>query len=707
MYNPSIINRNLEKANKNGFATQRRPVNLVEAEAEKFKKLWNADKGNYIRALTKAEEEFIRSEQTLCRFDFQYCAERYLYIEKDAMMGGGIGLPTLSKSQHRILNLLSKRELEMWGEFDANGQVNAGILAIVHKVRQVFATALSRMLLMHRMMFHKNYRVLSATLASPEDGNKKILYDRDMILYDNLPPYLKPRMQYLVKKEQIQFEKLGRGVYTDSEQRAGIGTGNQFDGHHITEGALWNNLDRLIFSFLPGIPKGTNVLGIWESTANGRNDTWHTMTESVRHRKRGYENWVYCFIPYYLMTEKYSEHAPEGWSPEPFTLKHADMVEHTSPEFSDGRTVRLTRDQLYWWETLYMFHKDRRQLGMFYSNYPATPEESFQSVQRAALPYEVLESVRMGAHLKGVPYEVKLGLPGQSDGDLPKVTNSGTSKFPNNFFVGRRGSVVRFPMELYDDDPRGLLWLWEPIDTLREKYCLGIDPSQGIPGWSRDTRNDQDGVTDNSAISIWKAGRGDRKPVQVGEYVAPIDAFDCGYVANIIGRIFGREDEDGQAEVIHEAYPGPGPGTTRTLMECGYTNIWRWAYFADAVVKPTQTIGWQASPRNNEQLWSKCNRIISLGQADVKSPWLYEEMANLIILPGKHWAEVLPGDDRHDDRWRAACLALWCVMKWSLDAETIQEVVRTTPDPMNWAACAMSIEEIHDEWNRHVDEMWG
>ncbi len=244
--------------------------------------------------------------------------------------------------------------------------------------------------------------------------------------------------------------------------------------------------------------------------------------------------------------------------------------------------------------------------------------------------------------------------------------------------------------------------MWEAPDTQRHRYFIGCDPSHGIPGWSRAGRNEHDISTDNSTIWILREGKksaAEPDLVQVGEYAAPVDAFDAGYIVNIIGRIFGREDEDGQAKICHEAFPGPGPGTTRTLIECGYTNLWHWEYFADANVKPTQTIGWQASPRNNTALWEKSKRLLSLGNVIIKSPWTYEEIANAVVLPGKFWPEVIPGNGRHDDRLRSCQLAMWAAKGWSLDAETVIEQVRTEPAAVDYA--------LTDMRNDQFDKMFG
>ena len=59
-----------------------------------------------------------------------------------------------------------------------------------------------------------------------------------------------------------------------------------------------------------------------------------------------------------------------------------------------GETVRLTRDQLYWWESEWKRNKEQGTLNMFFTNYPATPEQSFQHHNMSALPLETIEWMR-------------------------------------------------------------------------------------------------------------------------------------------------------------------------------------------------------------------------------------------------------------------------------------------------------------------------
>lgn len=97
--------------------------------------------------------------------------------------------------------------------------------------------------------------------------------------------------------------------------------------------------------------------------------------------------------------------APDNWVPDEMTTNHAEIVAKTSPEFNEGKTYRLARNQMYWWETTREFHKAKGILNIFYTNFCATPEESFQSSGKKALPFDVLEWMGQTAAIPGFPYE--------------------------------------------------------------------------------------------------------------------------------------------------------------------------------------------------------------------------------------------------------------------------------------------------------------
>lgn len=401
MYSPLIVDRALHALKSTGRAIKPRTIDESLTVSAKLARLVKPD-GMWERALTSDEAQFIRSEAALSKLDFRYWATRYGNIERDASTGGGVGPMEFWTSQERALELISRREEDIHEEYTKHG-FSDGILSVWHKSRQLGATAIMRLISAHRMTLHKNIRCITASLDNPKIHD---LYVRDKVILDNLPVFLKPQIEFDVKDAHIGLEILkSRLVYQQANQEAGIGTGGQFDIGHMTEVALWQNAWRLKFDFFPAIPQSpTTFLGM-ESTANGRGDFWHEHTENIRLKRHGFEHWLYIFTPWYIESKKYRRNPVTDWSPSKVALDHAALVERTSPEYT-GKTVKLSKDQLFWWETEYEQARRDGTLPMYLSNYAATPEQSFQHSSGSALPLETLEWMRTTANMKGMPYEV-------------------------------------------------------------------------------------------------------------------------------------------------------------------------------------------------------------------------------------------------------------------------------------------------------------
>lgn len=418
MYHPEIIQRRLYAAKKAGLAFKRLPRQDSIDIAAKLQKLRSDHTGRLLpddqlaRPLLPAEQHHIDSERILCKVDFEYFMTRYSCMDLDPGVSdgrSGVGPPILLESQHRYINLAGKRELECHEELKKY-KFTEGIRMYIHKVRQVVATATARSMSMHRMIFWPGTRCFAASLDDERVGE---LFRRDHLILDYLPFWLKPRVYPDVKDEEIGFEPptgthCSYQAENQQQGRGGLGVGSQRDVSHLTEVALWQNPGFIRFSFAPAIPKAITTLHIQESTANGKGNYWHEVTEAARNKRRGYESWVYAFIPWWYNRLKYRGNPPPNWRPTDLTIQHAALIERTSPEFNDGVTVRPTIEQLYWWETERAQHVRNGELATFLTNYPATPDQSFQNPLQGALPAELIEKMETRVRMPRKMYEVEI-----------------------------------------------------------------------------------------------------------------------------------------------------------------------------------------------------------------------------------------------------------------------------------------------------------
>lgn len=273
---------------------------------------------------------------------------------------------------------------------------------------------------------------------------------------------------------------------------------------------------------------------------------------------------------------------------------------------------------------------------------------------------------------------------------------------PERYFVGNTG-MVSVPAKELDRDPRGIIWVWEPPDP-RGYYVMGIDPTAGIPLWNRYARSDADVRIDNGCIQILRVGLGAEIPDrQVAEYAAPQDPEDLADVANVMGRVYGGQNEDGQAKCIVEIYPGPGLLLQRKMLASGYTNMWCWQYLDSLTLTQTTMLGWRSSQKSTRDLWLRTSRHMVRGGVKIRSPWLVEEMADAEMDMAKMRAKAAYG--KHDDRLFALQLAIWCGREWDLDIETVPTEVRTEKSAVDFQASDISFADMLEAWEDKYSSM--
>lgn len=360
------------------------------------------------KSLTKEERLFIRNERVLTTLSFKYWCH-YATIQRD---GGGVtNFDKPWRSTELLMDFVARIEQEQHDAV-ARGEMTPyamagqpkpavpGILIAINKSRQQAATTSGRLITMHRLTRQPDRRALA---ASVDEDKIQEMYDRDKLVYDNLPWYLKPEILYDEKRGHIHFDKLNsRVLYQVSSQKSGIGVGRQIDIHHLTELSTWLNPQAVELDFFPSIPRSLSTFGLEESTPYGRGNWWHRWTEKLRAGHS--ERWRYIYIPWYAELSKYRALPPPNWTPSDVALLHAQKVHDTSAQYV-GETIMLPRENLYWWETTREEHRKSDNLNYFLTNYSATPEESFQHSGQSAFGAEFLAGLRDRANWP-IPYEL-------------------------------------------------------------------------------------------------------------------------------------------------------------------------------------------------------------------------------------------------------------------------------------------------------------
>lgn len=411
MYDREITDVQLwEVSQQEGIKLTRYDDSLLDEMLEKLEgAVQDRDKWGFAtktRNLTPTEKAFVRNERLVCKYDFDYFFRRYCHtliklIGKPAVIAR-ISQPL--EPQKTFIQYLALKEKQIKEGLE-RGEPIDGYMFACCKARQEGYTTIARGLTMHRCLFWEDTRALAASL---DETMIQELYDRDHTIYDHLPWWMRPQVEYDQKAAHFTFGRMGTSItYAQGNQKGGIGTSKTIPISHITELGLWDispstaNPEQILMNLDPCWPQSESTIVILESTSMGRGNFWHTYITASR---EGRTRFFVVFCPWYAEPRHNRLHPPDGWEPKPRTKEMIDTVERTSPAYLFGKTVKLEAEQAYWWENRYEELKNIGRSAYFLTNYPTTLEESFQVSGNRAFSVEQMDKARSGI-IGGVPYK--------------------------------------------------------------------------------------------------------------------------------------------------------------------------------------------------------------------------------------------------------------------------------------------------------------
>jgi hypothetical protein len=413
MYHPTVIDRRLTNLADSirstvdpVFAFEEYTVPEVQERVEALAGLYDPLTESTSRGLSVEEEAFVRHELSRCKVDFRYWATRYAFLKsKDMSLLRFQPTPV----QDILLRRIADAELAA-----VSGKTGDGIIFACMKARQVGISTISEIIIAHRVFFYGN---TTALVAADVEERSQNLYEMLVRILDNLPWWMRPKSgdskrDYRVKNKQLYFSDQDSVVRIGSSSnmqggdaggdKGSLGTGMTLPLVHLSELALWNNPYQIDDALMPSIPMSPRTFAIFESTAKGRNNWWHEVWMDA---KRGVGRRRAVFIPWYL-DPTYRLPAATEWSPNATSLAHATRVAESSAQWC-GSTVRLTRDQLYWWERTHADYASRKVLHKFLAEYAADDLEAFQNSTMGVFPNELLDDLRQKAAHQPIYIDVR------------------------------------------------------------------------------------------------------------------------------------------------------------------------------------------------------------------------------------------------------------------------------------------------------------
>ncbi len=346
------------------------------------------------RRLTPEEDQFIVNEQLLTKIDYRYWAERYCKIRGDR---GLQPIYPFFEPQEIVLGRLAALQLQRrdLGHPD-------GLLANILKARQEGISTLAQSLVAHRVTTHTHVNALTASDV-PENSGSEGIFGKFELIIDHLPWYLKPATKFHKKDTHWVFangswmnvesgKSMKGGLQEQGGVKGNLGRSRTYTVGHLTELSTWDRPEQIDDGLLPAVPRSARTLFLKESTAKGRHN-WHheDWLEAVRGKGQGAigGRFIAIFLPWYTLAKNWLP-APSDWVPDPNTLAHAVKAEKEGPTWL-GRRVRLSRQQLYWYEQTRGDYLRKGMLGKFLEEQAADPEECFQHSGRSIFGIEALQ----------------------------------------------------------------------------------------------------------------------------------------------------------------------------------------------------------------------------------------------------------------------------------------------------------------------------
>jgi hypothetical protein len=655
--------------------------------------LMNAvDEDNRVaRPLTEDEQAFIRATKLRVTFDFPYFAERFAYIDDQ---GSGLRpLYPLWESQHFVLKALGRLEVSR-----ASTTHPDGLLVNVLKARQLGVSTLAETLVAHRLLTQPHVRAISGADVEEQAG---YLFRMVVRIYDELPWFLKVDRLYFNKNRELTLSnqsflktawgKSTRGALqsvTGQEGTKGaIGRGQTFGVVHISELATWDNPQQLDTALFPAIPMSRLTLVVLESTAEYAGDWWHKHWLTTAD---GDGRFINVFIPWYAEPTKYSLPAPLDWTPLTTTTQHATKCETDSPRWFDGKTVTLSRDQLYWYERTRAFYEKKGELYKFFKEYCADDQECFQYAGRSVFTLDQLATIDRAGSQKPL-LDVWMVEPAREIAELRQVRTddepASTVRRPVPPLSPRLAQTASPLAHLTFPVPPGygfhrlspaalkalpslrqsVLSIWEyPRPRGTRRYVLAADVSDGLG-------------QDYSVVDVIRLPTIEEPAEQVAQYITNrLDPKQLAFVCDAIGRLY--PDEDGVEALAAIETNGHGLATQDTMqLHLGYSSFYVWEYADSATPERRYStkIGWVTTNRTRPLLLASFYGAILAedaitAQPDfiLNSPITRGELRHFITESTIGEAEAARG--QHDDCVMAAAIGYY--VAWRMAGGEIEPI---------------------------------
>jgi hypothetical protein len=639
MYDPDLSDRYIWEAGKHLDFTPKRYERDVCLEARAgLDAKWDYDAGRLTRTLTPNEVRWIRNEQTICRHDFQYFAERYAFIvSKETGL-----IPYKPNRAQRILH-----------QIRAEHQRDRIAMAFINnKARQLGVSTDSEIVVGHRAIFGNHTRCL---IASASEDDTLAMSQMMKTLWDHMPWWMTPRMTAFKEGQRFVFGRSGCSVTLQwLNQKKGLGRGRTPHVAHVSECSDCEKPEDMIEAALLNAMHDSPAMYLMlESTAKGMGNWWHLKWESAKATWGRGSRVRPTFLPWYIGTDLYpnptwlrARPIPEGWEPKELTKRHAaraaEYVATNSLLRAElGLSWKMPREQMWYWEARREEAVREKTLAKFLQEMPASDVESFQLGNSPIFDAECIQIYHSSARepeavfgLRGCEEDIKQDhQPPQWEIDINK---------PPIEMKTARGNTFELVPLLYEGKStvnwHGKIFVWEWPEP-QNLYGIGVDTGFGVG-------------QDRSVAEVCRRFNGREPPAFVAEIASDamgaMDLLPFVYALHEFYKV-SINGEPADPKLVIELAAG-GEVLQDVLMKMGCSHFHRMVKIDRYGRKITGSTRIGAGTDN----WFRNDALAAFIKAArdyavyIHSPWMIQEMGVLGV--GENYGKIEAEKGAFDDR---------------------------------------------------------
>lgn len=620
--------------------------------------------------LSAEEVRWMLNEQYLSMCDARYWMMRYYWIKN---IRNEIQRFTFRPAQQVYLNIVAKLE-----------ERRIAIEILFDKARQLGLSTETEGFIIHRASFGYG---TNATIASYDQSKTAEMAKMLFLAYDMMPWWMRPTYTRRVESDRgmLMFGAQRSGIgFQHGKQTSGISQGTTPTVYHLSEVAYYPDpLSLIEVGLFKAVHPSPKVFGVLESTAAGDTGWW---PDKYWYYKKHWPKcrMFACFLPWYLGTDLYPNPTFLEQNPVPSDFAMIDetreMIARAELYVDSNELLRnvlnadgrwgISKEQAWWWQTLYLEARDGGKERTFFQEYPTDDRESFQGSYDSVFGRETIAQAYSNRETRYAIY----GIIGQSieeknepsDEEIDWTKQRVTVKYES-----KKGQIYHWElvplrwMETWDnlDDireaeiPNGFFMVFRPPE-MGYDYSIGVDTSSGVGD-------------EATVIAVCRRAKREGEPdIQVAEFRSNLISHVEAYAyALAIAAYYARYMPDTTAfrepYVSVEQVAAVGDTVQLQMDKMGYTRFHRMIRYdsnpKDMKKSKSRKRGWFTYTWSRPILTDSFVVAVQNGWYEINSPFTIWECAHWEVhLTSTGKEKKVHSEDATDDGIFANAMAFFC-----------------------------------------------